>query len=805
MISKYFSRNLAASFILFLLLVVTTGLYAGAEPGVEPNRVNSPEATSASISPVIADSGLISLSVDGLGMTSTSGTIQVEKPAGATVRNAYMAAASTGFTGHRIGNGEITIAGTGVAWEMETPNSIGSYNSWADVTATVKPVVDAAPAGRVDLTIGEANEELIDGELLAVIFDDPNQTSENSVVLLFGAQEVGGDTFNIAFAEPINKGNPDLTLDLSLGISYSYQGAAVPQASMVNVNGTRMSSSAGGYDDGDAANGALFTVGGLDDSNDNPPPFAYTDDPRQDDELYSLIPFVADGDTAVTVFTVNPSQDDNILFASLFLTGEAIVGEGILLSPDGVTNPVGTPHTLTARVQDDNGAPVVGREVTFTVVSGPNAGLNGTGTTDANGEATFTYTGALPGTDLIEASFVDSQGAVQRSNQVTKIWESVNQPPVVEAGSDLVVVDEGQMATNTGTVADPDGDPVTLTASSGTVTGNPDGTWSWSFATVDGPAQSQTVTISADDGNGGVAQTSFTLTVNNVAPAVATPSVPAEPEGSAGASFSDPAGNNDEPYTCTVDYGDGSGPQPGTVSGTVCQGPEHVYTETGTYLVTVAVTDKDGGTGSATAEAQIVIPGPGAGFVTGGGWLWSEAGDCQLSPDCATTAAKATFGFVAKYKQGAQAPSGNTQFQFPAGNLNFHATGYEWLVVSGNRAQYQGTGTINGTGSYHFRVTVFDTEAGPGNAFAGDRFRIRIWIEDPATGAETVVYDNGRGSDFFGGSGDLGTDALGSGSIVIHPAKGKRALPQVVTGSSCFLPVVEAAGGASETRLMEQG
>jgi hypothetical protein len=56
---------------------------------------------------------------------------------------------------------------------------------------------------------------------------------------------------------------------------------------------------------------------------------------------------------------------------------------------------------------------------------------------------------------------------------------------------------------------------------------------------------------------------------------------------------------------------------------------------------------------------------------------------------------KANFGFVAKYKKGATVPDGNTQFQFKAGDLNFHSNSYEWLVVAGNKAQYdQWTGQL---------------------------------------------------------------------------------------------------------------
>jgi serine/threonine protein kinase len=70
-----------------------------------------------------------------------------------------------------------------------------------------------------------------------------------------------------------------------------------------------------------------------------------------------------------------------------------------------------------------------------------------------------------------------------------------------------VTVNEGDTAVNTGTFDDVDtGDNVSITASVGSVSqvGSQSGTWSWSFGTNDGPAQDQTVTIKANDGNGAV-------------------------------------------------------------------------------------------------------------------------------------------------------------------------------------------------------------------------------------------------------------------------------------------------------------
>jgi hypothetical protein len=95
-----------------------------------------------------------------------------------------------------------------------------------------------------------------------------------------------------------------------------------------------------------------------------------------------------------------------------------------------------------------------------------------------------------------------------------------NLAPTIARGLASITVDEGQTATNSGSWSDPGDDVVSLTASIGTVTKNADGTWNWSFATSDGPAQSQTVTITADDGEGGVTITTFALVVDNLAPTI---------------------------------------------------------------------------------------------------------------------------------------------------------------------------------------------------------------------------------------------------------------------------------------------
>lgn len=51
-------------------------------------------------------------------------------------------------------------------------------------------------------------------------------------------------------------------------------------------------------------------------------------------------------------------------------------------------------------------------------------------------------------------------------------------------------------------------------------------------------------------------------------------------------------------YTCTINYGDGTGDLPAEVNGNICIGPPHVYAMPGTYPITVTVSDSGVDTGS---------------------------------------------------------------------------------------------------------------------------------------------------------------------------------------------------------------
>jgi hypothetical protein len=97
-------------------------------------------------------------------------------------------------------------------------------------------------------------------------------------------------------------------------------------------------------------------------------------------------------------------------------------------------------------------------------------------------------------------------------------WILPNAKPTLTVANASVSGVEGTSLNNNGTWSDANAsDTVVLTASAGTVTRNPDGTWSWTIAGPDNVAPTN-VTITANDGNRGVTVVSFSYGFTNVAP-----------------------------------------------------------------------------------------------------------------------------------------------------------------------------------------------------------------------------------------------------------------------------------------------
>jgi|GEM_PF-905663 len=276
------------------------------------------------------------------------------------------------------------------------------------------------------------------------------------------------------------------------------------------------------------------------------------------------------------------------------------------------------------------------------------------------------------------------------------------------------------------------------------------------------PLGTTTITWTATDAAGNRAACQQSVTVTNPNPVVTITGPPTgsiyavnTPVSFTGAFTDNPGG------THTATWSFDTLTQTGTVNeATGAVSATYTFTTAGVYQVTLTVNDSCGGAGTANTvdglTALVVIYDPNGGFVTGGGWINSPAGSYVANP---SLTGKANFGFVSKYEPGAQVPTGQTEFQFKVANLNFHSTSYDWLVVAGARAQYKGTGTINGSGNYGFLLTAIDGQIQGGGGV--DKFRIKIWDKNQG---DVIVYDNQMGA----GDDATPTTVLGGGSIVIH-------------------------------------
>jgi hypothetical protein len=305
---------------------------------------------SAVLAPSDIFRGHVGLSVDAVGSNNSPvGQIQAQIPAGATVLKAYLYAAGTPYpwypnagapaspqTVADYNGAGITLDGTPVTNFSKIVGAVSDrpaigqwYTGRADVTSLVQSLATAGPSYNWTYTEGSALNNRIDGGVLVIAYEHAS-LPEGSVVILDGGQDTGGETTTVNFADPLGDvTDPAFFADMSLAISFSTAGT---QVSSIDINGTRLASGAGGLDDGQYYDGGLITAGGVGDTNANPADPYSTSTP--DDELYSLVPFLSEGDTSFTIFTENPTDDDNIFFMGLGIS--ANVGSvGVIPEPTG--------------------------------------------------------------------------------------------------------------------------------------------------------------------------------------------------------------------------------------------------------------------------------------------------------------------------------------------------------------------------------------------------------------------------------------------------------------------------------------
>jgi hypothetical protein len=196
-----------------------------------------------------------------------------------------------------------------------------------------------------------------------------------------------------------------------------------------------------------------------------------------------------------------------------------------------------------------------------------------------------------------------------------------NRPPTASAGGPYTIREGDALTLNASSSSDPDGDPLTYTwdingdGVFGDATGvNPTLTWAQlnAMGFNDGPS-TLLVRVEVDDGHGHVVtSTAAPVTINNAPP---TTSVSGPSTGAFGQALTFTLGAADPSpadqaagFAYSIDWGDGSAvlhvpAAPGNDTGTQVT---HAFKGSGSFVVQVTATDKDGGVSSVTVQKVTV-------------------------------------------------------------------------------------------------------------------------------------------------------------------------------------------------------
>jgi hypothetical protein len=276
-------------------------------------------------------------SLDAVGSNSDPvGTVQAVIPLGSTIEKAFLYSAKYTNLGTLP---TVELDGTTYGPAAWTPLGVNLFLQAyrADVTTQMQARLNGGSAAPVNLSVRELSDNVgTDGEVLAIVYRNAAE-QERTIAFLDGFASSAADTTTVNFANPVNTGVPGFEALLSLGIGFGFQPAGqFSTVDYVDVGSRRLTSSAGGQDDGGGFNGGLITVGGIGDSPTNPNPAASdAGGPRTDDELYNLAlgnsanaaPFLTNGTTSFDLNTSNPSNNDLVFFVGINVTARAGVDQ----------------------------------------------------------------------------------------------------------------------------------------------------------------------------------------------------------------------------------------------------------------------------------------------------------------------------------------------------------------------------------------------------------------------------------------------------------------------------------------------
>jgi flagellar hook assembly protein FlgD/pimeloyl-ACP methyl ester carboxylesterase len=293
----------------------------------------------------------------------------------------------------------------------------------------------------------------------------------------------------------------------------------------------------------------------------------------------------------------------------------------------------------------------------------------------------------------VRVADMPSEGYVYRSTP------AANATPVAVAGSDIYLAVGAALAQTVrldGSASrDPDGDLLTYT-------------WSGPFEAVSGRSVTVTLplgihilTLTVDDGRGGVATDMVTVTVADTSgPVVSPPSplttVAVDIDGTRASSSALSA------FLAGGSAADTADASPVRLTPQVQGADIHANTlfSIGTTPVTFRFRDASGNIGMATSNVTVVAP-PSQWRIFGSGYNFPE-----------TTTYRASVSIDAS---GPSAPVGSVQYSYTRTRMNFVSSSITSFTANGPTVTIQGTGTVNGVAGYTFTATATD---GSPDAFA---------------------------------------------------------------------------------------
>ncbi|GAA4200928.1 hypothetical protein GCM10022289_13500 [Pedobacter jeongneungensis] len=372
-------------------------------------------------------------------------------------------------------------------------------------------------------------------------------------------------------------------------------------------------------------------------------------------------------------------------------------------SAPAITTNKNTPVNGTITATDADGDPL-----SFAVTTPP-----AHGTVVVNPDGTYTYTPAnnYSGTDVFTVTVSDGKGGTTTVT-INVTVNPTNVAPVVSAPA--ITTPENIPVNGTITASDADGDPLTLTVSTlpahGTVTVNPDGTYT--YTPTAGYVGNDTFTVTVSDGKGGTTTVTIPVNITLVAaPAINFTKVATNSVSKVGDVINynivvTNTGNVTLTNVAVTDAGADAGSI--TPAGIVSLLPGASVTVTAKHTVTLTEVNAGSFTNQASATAQ-----------TPGGTTISKLSDDPNTPAAgdATITVIAPASAITLVKTGTLSADGNSiTYNFiirNSGNVTLHVVNLLDAKLGLNKT-YSGNvapgGTI--TDTYVYQLTQADKDAG---------------------------------------------------------------------------------------------